>query len=479
MEKIEERHARLEEIYEDQDGSLKEALQRIEGDPTSVEIFGKFYDEVKEMKARNERAENESRTTEHEAKWMKGAEGRSEALRTCLPAFSSIEALGRYLDLASIHQLYNALPGVSLSEKRHMDYSSFLTRLLESSYLPVASHPTRTSAEYLALLQEFSNYLSSFISRSKPLMDINSLESETRATFTQSWEDKTYAPVFEKLESNTFGSGMDIDGQGEGEEEEKKNRSGWLMPWEMAHLQAGATSGPVVTLYCACCDMTMAKDTVWKGHVGSKKHVKSLQKYEEHVKQVSWLEEWVHVLLDTVNVALEATKDDLEKKLARLPGEAAFMGRDDQNDGEDDDFDADDSDDEGGMKVRRRMMKKNYPIGPDGNPLPFWLYRLQGLSHEFKCQICGNASYFGRKAFERHFADTRHAYGLKCLGIENSRDYFEITSIDKVIALHKHLVSQRTKGRWDAGTMQEFEDESGAVLDKATYDLLAKQLGGY
>lgn len=43
------------------------------------------------------------------------------------------------------------------------------------------------------------------------------------------------------------------------------------------------------------------------------------------------------------------------------------------------------------------------PLGWDGKPIPYWLYKLHGLNQEFKCEICGNASYWGRRAFERHF----------------------------------------------------------------------------
>jgi hypothetical protein len=47
------------------------------------------------------------------------------------------------------------------------------------------------------------------------------------------------------------------------------------------------------------------------------------------------------------------------------------------------------------------------PLGWDGKPIPYWLYKLHGLNIEFKCEICGNASYWGRRAYERHFT-VRH-----------------------------------------------------------------------
>jgi len=38
-------------------------------------------------------------------------------------------------------------------------------------------------------------------------------------------------------------------------------------------------------------------------------------------------------------------------------------------------------------------------LGWDGKPIPYWLYRLHGLSKSYKCEICGNHTYWGRKEF--------------------------------------------------------------------------------
>lgn len=72
---------------------------------------------------------------------------------------------------------------------------------------------------------------------------------------------------------------------------------------------------------------------------------------------------------------------------------------------------------------------KNLPLGWDGKPIPYWLYKLHGLGIEYKCEICGNYSYWGRRAFERHFSEWRHSYGMKCLKIPNTVHFKEITSI--------------------------------------------------
>lgn len=43
------------------------------------------------------------------------------------------------------------------------------------------------------------------------------------------------------------------------------------------------------------------------------------------------------------------------------------------------------------------------PLGWDGKPIPYWLYKLHGLGVEYRCEICSDGVYMGRKNFERHF----------------------------------------------------------------------------
>jgi splicing factor 3A subunit 3 len=73
------------------------------------------------------------------------------------------------------------------------------------------------------------------------------------------------------------------------------------------------------------------------------------------------------------------------------------------------------------------------PLGWDGKPIPFWLYKLHGLGQEYGCEICGNMVYSGRKNFEKHFGEPTHIHGLKCLGIPNGPLFKEVTQIDEAI----------------------------------------------
>lgn len=40
----------------------------------------------------------------------------------------------------------------------------------------------------------------------------------------------------------------------------------------------------------------------------------------------------------------------------------------------------------------------------------------------------------GRKNFERHFQESRHAFGMRALGLPNTKHFHEITKIEDAIA---------------------------------------------
>jgi splicing factor 3A subunit 3 len=66
----------------------------------------------------------------------------------------------------------------------------------------------------------------------------------------------------------------------------------------------------------------------------------------------------------------------------------------------------DDAEGEGEDKIYNPL---KLPLGWDGKPIPYWLYKLHGLGQEFECEICSGFKYMGRKTFERHFQVRRVA----------------------------------------------------------------------
>ncbi|KAJ1605934.1 Prp9p-like splicing factor 3a subunit 3 snRNP [Cryptosporidium canis] len=115
------------------------------------------------------------------------------------------------------------------------------------------------------------------------------------------------------------------------------------------------------------------------------------------------------------------------------------------------------------------------PPGPDGRPMPYWLYKLNGLGVEFKCEICGNFSYWGRRAFERHFSESRHANGLSALGIPNTCHFKEITKISDAQELYSTLCKQAKSLSFDDQNYVEMEDSQGNILPLKTFQDLYRQ----
>ena len=82
---------------------------------------------------------------------------------------------------------------------------------------------------------------------------------------------------------------------------------------------------------------------------------------------------------------------------------------------------------------------KKLPLGWDGHPIPYWLYKLHGLNR-------------GPKAIQKHFAEWRHSHGMKCLGIPNTAHFANVTQIEDAMSEHE----------------EEFEDSKGNVVNKKT-----------
>ncbi|ETW18656.1 hypothetical protein PFNF135_02680 [Plasmodium falciparum NF135/5.C10] len=117
----------------------------------------------------------------------------------------------------------------------------------------------------------------------------------------------------------------------------------------------------------------------------------------------------------------------------------------------------------------------NLPLGFDNKPIPYWLYKLHGLSKEYKCEICGNYSYFGRATFEKHFYEWRHSFGMKCLKIPNTLHFKEITKIEDALNLYEKLKKETQMNIFKPDQEVECEDSKGNVMNIKAYDDLKRQ----
>ncbi|KAI3402664.2 sap61 [Candida oxycetoniae] len=167
-----------------------------------------------------------------------------------------------------------------------------------------------------------------------------------------------------------------------------------------------------------CCGRSFTNENVFKAHLGGKKHKRG------NSQQAKPVANW-----DVIDCALTSAE-----------------------------YNSDDS------------SKSESESEPELDPsMPRWLYKLQGLHKSYQCEICGNTTYTGSKAFSAHFAGARHLQGLHALGVSDTRKFNGITAIADVQQLNASITSM------NKSHYIEVEDEHGHVLAEADYIELKKQ----
>jgi len=201
---------------------------------------------------------------------------------------------------------------------------------------------------------------------------------------------------------------------------------------------------------------------VVKSHQSSQKHLRVMKEIK---KKIFHMEMRINRLAELLSEQVDSTKENIEKKQARTLKEIVAELENEEE--------AEESEEE--EEDEPIVGIQNYPVGWDGKPIPYWLYKLHGLGLEYKCEICGNTAYWGRRAFERHFQEWRHAHGMRCLKIPNTRHFHEITKIKDAIELYKKIKADQWKFSWKAEVEEECEDVEGNVFPKKTYEDLQRQ----
>lgn len=453
----------LREIYEDKDGQRKEEVQALSG-PNE---FAEFYSRLKQIKDFHRRHPGEAISVPmsvefEELKKVRETGGDNEAGAVAMVDFSEEESFGRYLDLHNCHRKYINLKGVE-----RVDYLSYLTifdRLYET--VPKAR---KSGADYRAYLNELLEYLHDFTQRIRPLMDI----SEEMALVSKDFQSKYDAGEFPGWPKETGGAlahtGAHLD------------LSAFSSPEELSSLGLDRLKSALMALGLKCggtledranrlfstkgkqlseLDASLFAKNKGKSGGGGGANVKETTKQRE----TAYLEAQVYRFSELLSEVRSATKENVERKQARTE----FERDDSDNELSEDEAANDDEDD-------IPYNPKNLPLGWDGKPIPYWLYKLHGLNISYKCEICGNFTYKGPKAFQRHFAEWRHAHGMRCLGIPNTAHFANVTAIEDAMALWEKLKQQKQDEAWKPEQEEEFEDSQGNVVNKKIYEDLKRQ----
>ena len=130
-------------------------------------------------------------------------------------------------------------------------------------------------------------------------------------------------------------------------------------------------------------------------------NVTVLRSEQEEEKALTRVEAQLYWLAEQLGDQRAATLENIERRQARTVDEREKEGEEDAAGGGGGAGGGGDSDDD--AKEEAPYNPKDVPLGWDGKPIPYWLYKLHGLNLYFNCEICGNATYRGPLAFQRHF----------------------------------------------------------------------------
>ncbi|KKY14087.1 putative splicing factor 3a subunit 3 [Phaeomoniella chlamydospora] len=456
LNRIQEQSRRLLDIYKDTEGTRLKDIQSLStGDP-----FEEFYKQLNEAKDFHRRYPNEPvENLERAYKRQRPAEGETLASATD-NMFTGEEGNGRFLDVVTLHEDYLNLPGVKrLSYLQYLDLLDAFT----APQMPI-KRQNKCSDKYLRYVSDLSGYLEGFVRRTRPLQDLDKLFSDYDKEFDEAWKAGTVPGWTEDSNPST---------------------------------EAGQSTG-VSGIWCADCEREFTNENVYKNHLTGKKHLRAAeanktngatnrgaptgkvetgQRLKErviasHEHRIRKLVQYLANEKSNTRVNVERkqgmTERERQQELDALFAEddaaVAAAGRE--------------SDDESDSEERIYNPLK-LPLAWDGKPIPYWLYKLHGLGVEFSCEICGNFVYMGRRAFDKHFSEARHIYGLKCLGISGagagSGLFREIIGIDEAVNLWEKIKREKREKEVKEDSIVQMEDGEGNVMPERIYYDLQKQ----
>lgn len=371
-----------------------------------------------------------------------------------LVEFTDEEGYGKYLDLQECFEKYINLKGVEKS-----DYISYLSTFDHLYDIP----KDRKNAEYRRYVESLLQYLIDFIRRIKPLHDINADIEEANGEFEMQWKNNTFPGYAKETGSALTNVGAHLELSAFSSWEELASLG--LDRLKSALMALGLKCGGTLEERAQRLFSTKGEVSLDPNLLAKKKERKSGKgKDSEKQKEIARLEAQVYKLVELVSAQRVATKENVQRKQARTEEERGDS---------DAEASASESEEEDDNEVPYNP--KNLPLGWDGKPIPYWLYKLHGLNISYNCEICGNFMYKGPKAFQRHFAEWKHAHGMRCLGIPNTAHFANVTQIEDALALWEKLKSQKQQERWQPEQEEEFEDSLGNVVNRKTFEDLKRQ----
>lgn len=438
------------EVDKDKDSLLKEEIAAISG-PNE---FGEFYKNLKEIKDFHRKHPDKifiPISVEYDS-ILKEMEAQSEEPLN-LVDFTDEEGYGKYLDLHEHHAAF-----VNLKGAEKLSYIKYLDCFQKLQHFPKKFK----NKQYKEYVEGLLNYLITFFEKVKPLHDLQTEFEDVEKEFKDEWATNSFIGWRKEAGSAMTHTGAVLD------------LSAFNSVTELGALGLDRLKSALMAINLKCGGTLQERaerlfstkgksaDEIDPALFAKGKNQK--KKKSDDSLNIAAIEAKIYRMVDLLDKQRLDTKENVQRRQARSETE-----RDDDGDDAVSDSDSDEDDSE------IIYNPKNLPLGWDGKPIPYWLYKLHGLNINYKCEICGNQNYRGPKAFQRHFSEWRHAHGMRCLGIPNTAHFANVTKIEDALALWNKISQTKDSERWNPDNEEEFEDSAGNVVSKRTYEDLQRQ----
>ena len=468
IDRIQNLSKELIRYYEDESGLFKEEnlvllgkkhyldsslclLKKNNANKKKVDVWINFYEKLKEIKQTNKRQITGNDVNENITgdkifnKYLDEVNSKSN--------FSVDENKGNCLDMYTLYQQFINIKGIyQMNNEKDIDYLSYINSFGDFEKIPIK---IKLQNDYQDYIKNCCKYLKEFFIKIQPLANINEIQDIIDLQFDKDWENREI-PGWEGLKKE----------EEENEKTKDNNLNNDSNNENDINLQETEKQTEEI-FFCDVCQKSFSKNTVYQYHLKSKKHLKKEKNQKEssnnqtlkyeNLRSISYYEFQISKYKDLLNDIVQNTKNQIRKKqtMNYIELEADII-----NENEIKKLEINETD------TKKIYNPKNIPIGWDGKPIPYWLYKIHGLGVEYKCEICGGASYWGRRSFEHHFQEWRHAAGMKSLKLPNTLQFKEVTTIEDALRLQNKLLEDQKKEEFKPEYEEEFEDENGNLVNR-------------
>lgn len=167
-------------LTKDADSMRKDELARMTGPHT----FNTFYERLNTLRAYHRKHPDVKASADLNL-------AVAEAESAPPPAFSGEEHMGRFMDLHSIHDAHNNVPGMA-----RLDYSQFLEHIGQGAASFAAVPVAQKTQPYRRYVRSLLEYLRKFTARLRPL-EVDAAQDAGLTQFRQAWDAGAAVPGWE------------------------------------------------------------------------------------------------------------------------------------------------------------------------------------------------------------------------------------------------------------------------------------------